>query len=205
MKSKTFGIWLEAIEKFLSELATEQVALDVLNNWMDTEGARLFQVAQKEYFDKHYLEYKEDAQNNPPPVRIDLASNQLAVGFEAVTDALLKNFPSLENEDNRKRCESLKTICLGDMYQTFIAVRAVITGQLVRSNEQDPKMKLAFTIDSYKKINEASQRMIDLLQPAPSIQHTIPRGLSSPVLHKKKEEQVISQVAHIEEKKNTYS
>ena len=52
MKSKFFSVWTGLIENFLKDISTDEITYNDLSTWMDMDGAKIFLVAQAEYFER---------------------------------------------------------------------------------------------------------------------------------------------------------
>ncbi len=191
MKTKLFNAWTELLEKFLKNISNEIVSYDELSTWMDTDGLKIFQGSQGEYFEKNKTRYSQDADVYPPPVRIDLAYEQIAYGFDKLFEKLVDQFSALKNDCTNKQYAIFKKECLGETFLPFIAARAVITGQLVKLNEPNRLKNLENTIKAFEFLEFASKKSIESMNEfLPKVQSTISRGPSSPLLHKEKQEAV---------------
>ena len=109
--------------------------------------------------------YKQDAEIYPPPVRINLAYEQIAYGFDNTFERLLNNkFLILNNDSTNDKYTSLKKACLGKEFLPFIAARAAITGLMVISGESDKLKILDAVTESFKLLEHASRASIESIE-----------------------------------------
>ncbi len=187
MKTKIFNAWTGLMERFLKDISTETVSYDDLSTWLDMEGPKMFQGFQKEYFEKNKSKYFQDIDSYPPPVKIDLAYEQIAYGFDKIFERLVSQFPSLKTDASNEKYASFKKACLGETFLPYIAARATITGLMVKVNETNKLKNLETTIGFFESLESASRAAIESINEFCSmVQPVIPRGSSSPVMHKAK-------------------
>lgn len=101
MKTKIFNVWTDLVETYLHDVAT-QVPYSESSAWMDTEGARLFQIGQAEFHAKNKDKYLEHPGDYPPSIEVQLAYEQIGFGFNKVLDGLSKQFTALDDMSKYK-------------------------------------------------------------------------------------------------------
>lgn len=160
MKTKIFNVWTPLVEDFLKQIATPQTPYEQLSDWMDNEGARLFQSAQGEYFIQHKATYLCDTASYPPPVNMKAAYYQIDQGFQKTYEGLSRAFPGI-NTIAEDKFNTLKQACLAEKFLPFIAARAMMAYLVLKTGSTDRLSNINQSLEAFELLASSAIASIE--------------------------------------------
>jgi hypothetical protein len=183
MKTKIYNIWTEKVMAFIADITLGTELYPAVDEWLDKLGANSFQVGQGQYFNRH----KEAYQQCQDPISAELfklSKDQILAGFDEWFKSLVKTFSAFGTQALQEKYQTFRANCIAREDHPYISSRATITKALIDSGEIK---NMDTTIAMFVSLIEAASISIESMEEFKRAQKdslVVPRGPSSPVLHK---------------------